>query len=381
MIKIGYVIDTIESPYAGTEKQLLTLVARLDRSAFEPHLICLRSSPWLESARLPCPVLVLGLQSFLSLDYLRAGRKFVGYCREHGLDMVQSFFVDSNLAATLWAHRARVPVIVASRRNIGSGYWHNWRNVRLLRYLKRYVTCYLANSQAAASEVVTVEGVSPSKTIVIPNALDLKRFQKPDQTELTRIRRRWGFGPGDLVVGAVANLRPVKNLSLLVEAATRVVDKYPQAKFVILGEGDQRESLTLQIAAAGLSDRFALPGRSDSTERDLYALDIAVLCSHKESLSNSLIEYLAAERAVVASDVGGNAEIITDPALGLLFPAGDASALTDRISSLIDNPDGRRSLGAAGRVSVEKRYSEAAIIARYEETYRTLAAGRGACCG
>ena len=381
MIKIGYVIDTIESPYAGTEKQLLTLIARLDRSAFEPYLICLRSSRWLDSAQLPCPLLVLGVQSFLSVDYLRAGRAFVSYCREHQLNMVQSFFVDSNLAATLWAHRAKVPVIIASRRNIGTGYWHNWRNVRLLRYLRRYVTCYLANSQAAADEVVRVEGVPRSKTAVIPNALDLDRFMKPDDEALREIRRRWGFVSSDLVVGAVANMRPVKNLALMVEAAARVAGRYPQVKFVVLGEGEQRESLTQQIAAAGLADRFALPGQSDRVERDLYALDIAVLCSRRESLSNSLIEYLAAELPVVASDVGGNAEIITSPSLGLLFPEGDATALADSISSLLDDPDRRHCLGVAGRRSVEERYSEAAIIARYEELYRLLAVGANGLCG
>ncbi|MCK4372203.1 MAG: glycosyl transferase group 1, partial [candidate division Zixibacteria bacterium] len=101
MINIVFVIDTIESPYAGTEKQLLEILGRLDRTRFRPHLVCLRNSDWLKTGDVDCEITVMELGSFFSFEFFRCRRRFARFCREQKVDIVQTFFRDGNLAGAL----------------------------------------------------------------------------------------------------------------------------------------------------------------------------------------------------------------------------------------------------------------------------------------
>ncbi|MFH1688194.1 MAG: glycosyltransferase [bacterium] len=372
MINIAYVIDTVDSPNAGTEHQLLETIRRLDRSHFTPHLICLRPSDWLAQTSLPCDVEVLNLRSFLSLQTFREQRRFVGYCRTRRIDIIQSFFRDSNLAGTLWGRMAGVPVIIASRRNIGTGYWHNRKEVAILRFLRLFTTQWIANSRAAADEAIMVEKADPHRVRVIPNGLDIDRFGRPTDDELAGTRRRWGLGPEHVVVGAVANLRPVKNLTFLIRVASQMCPSHSNLRFVVLGEGPQRPELEKLIARHDLTGVFLLPGKSSTVAQDLYSFDIAVLCSKGESLSNSLMEYCAAERPAVASDVGGNAEVLDSPEVGMVYPPDDIDCFRQALASLMEDPARAAAIGRAARRSVAERYSFQAVLGQVEGLYRAL---------
>src|SRR5262249_49168284 len=128
-------------------------------------------------------------------------------------------------------------------------------------------------------------------------------------------------------IGAVANLRRVKNIDGLVRAAAAVCRADPRARFEVAGEGVERPSLEQQIQQAGLADRFRLRGAVPDVPGFLATLDIAVLCSHSESMSNALLEYMAAGRAIITTDVGCNARVIRNGIDGLIVPPGDDSAL------------------------------------------------------
>ncbi len=372
MVNIAFVIDTIESPYAGTEKQLLEILRRLDRTRFRPHLVCLRNSDWLKTADVGCELTVMEFGSFLSFEFFRCRRRFAQFCREQKIGIVQTFFHDSNLAGTLWARKARVGIIIASRRNIGSGYWHNRREIAILRYLKRYTTHYVTNSEAAAAETARVEGVELSRITVIGNGLDIDAYPLPDLNLAAEIKRRWGFTDDTPIIGAVANLRPVKNLPFLVRAAARIVKQRPEVGFVALGEGDQRAELQKMIDENNLTDRFVLPGRSDNVARDLAGFDIAVLCSHRESLSNSLMEYMATGRAIIASDVGGNRELVSSDDLGFIYPADDEAAFDHEVMRLLEDDELRNRKGQAARADASRRFSFDTVMGQLETLYESL---------
>ena len=370
MINIAFVIDTIESPYAGTEKQLLEILKRLDRTRFRPHLVCLRNSDWLKTADIGCELAVMGLGSFFSFEFFRCRRRFARFCREQKIGIVQTFFRDSNHAGTLWAHKARVGVIIASRRNIGSGYWHNRREIAILKFLRRYTTHYVANSEAAAAETAGVEGVESSRITVIGNGLDIDVYPPPDLKQA--IKRSWGFTDDPPVIGAVANLRPVKNLPFLVRAAARIMKQRPEVGFVALGEGDQRTELQKMIDENELTDRFVLPGRSDNVARDLAGFDIAVLSSHRESLSNSLMEYMATGRAIIASDVGGNRELLSSEDLGFIYPADDEAAFDRCVLRLLEDDEFRNRIGHTARAEASRRFSFNTVMGQLETLYESL---------
>lgn len=372
MINIAFVIDTIDSPYAGTEKQLLATIRLLDRSRFCPHLVCLRSSNWLKTGDVGCEVSVMDFGSFLSMSFLHGRKRFVELCRKHDIDIVQTFFRDGNHAGTLWAHKARVDVIIASRRNIGSGYWHNRREIAILKFLKRYTSHYITNSEAAAAETRQVEGVDPLRISVVRNGLDISAFPMPSAETAVEVKKSWGFTQDTKVIGAVANLRPVKNIEFLIRAARTIIEQRPEVRFVVLGEGHFRAELEQMIVACDLTGKVLLPGRSDNVARDLAGFDVAVLCSHRESLSNSLMEYMATGRAVVASDVGGNGELISRDDLGFLYPADDSKQFESQVLRLLNDPELRDSLGKATREEASRTFSWETMISQLETVYESL---------
>jgi glycosyltransferase involved in cell wall biosynthesis len=182
-------------------------------------------------------------------------------------------------------------------------------------------------------------------------------------------------------VGMVANLRPVKEPEILLRAARLVHSAHPDAVFQIAGEGELRPELEKQIEAFGLKQSFQLVGAAADVPAFLAGLDVAVLCSRSEGQSNALLEYMAAGRAIVATAVGGNVELIEPGVNGLLVPPGDPEALAQAVTRLLDDPDLAARFGRAARRRVEERYSLQARARRFEEFYARLVTGASATGG
>jgi glycosyltransferase involved in cell wall biosynthesis len=375
MIRILYLIDQFDSPTGGTEKQLFLTAQLLDRRRFQPTLFSLQPSAWLDSGRFPCPTRTLHFRSFRGLDFFHSGKLFVEYCRESAIDIAQCFFRDSSIVGPLWARKAGVKTIIASRRNIGTGYWHTWFNVRVLRHLAKYTTHYIANSRAAADETARVEGVDPARISMVPNILEPDRFAGQSADGTRHSRQEWGIPPDSPVVGAIANLRPIKNIRFLIQAAAAIVTRLPAARFVVLGEGPQRNELEDLIRSLNLQSRFLLPGVSNQVARDLRAFDVCVLCSHSEGSPNALIEAMASGIACVASDVGGNVELVEHGETGYLYPANDQGRFVDLLLELLADPPKRQRMGGRAAAEARARFDYRVVIPQLERLYEKLANG------
>ena len=179
------------------------------------------------------------------------------------------------------------------------------------------------------------EGLPAGRVRVIENGVDLDKFQTatPPDTGGALVR-----------MGAVANLRPVKNIDGLVRAAVHICREHPRVRFEVAGDGELRADLDRQVRAAGLSDRFTLVGPVADVPGFLSTLDVAVLCSHSESMSNALLEYMAAGRAIVATDVGANGRLVRHGREGLIVPAGDDAALAGALGRYLSDPGLARQL-------------------------------------
>src|SRR5262249_13960282 len=149
--------------------------------------------------------------------------------------------------------------------------------------------------------LIADERPDPDSVFVLGNGVDLDRFLALEPPARPACR-----------VGTVANLRRVKGLDVLVEAAARLKDDFPDLGYCIAGEGDERPKLEQQILASGLEGRFHLPGSQDDIPAFLANLDVAVLSSRAEGMSNAVLEYMAAARPIVATRVGATAEMICD---------------------------------------------------------------------
>ncbi len=369
-LKIAYIIDAIETPSAGTEKQLLTMLRGLNRDRVQPYLVCLHDSEWMQSQQFDFPFINLNVNSLFGIPFLKGLRKFKQLHREEQFDIVQTFFKDGNIFGTFAARYAHCPIVVSSRRN--TGYWHDNKHIKMLRFLRRWTTIYLANSQAAAFSTCEIEQVPREKTAVIYNALDLDRFVQFDKDQRCAQREKWHVGERDILVGAVANLRPVKKLDTLIDAAAVLNKEFANLKFVIVGEGPLHEELQQYIYRNGVWEIFKLAGRHDDIVPCLSAFDIGVLCSEGESFSNSLIEYMAAGLPVVASEVGGNSEAIEHKQTGLLYSIEDSEGLIGCLREIIQNPELADTLGKQAREKAFSSYERSVILKQHEDFYERL---------
>jgi glycosyltransferase involved in cell wall biosynthesis len=372
-IRIAYVIDTIDSPTGGTERQLLALLRGLDRRTFSPQLVCLHGSDWLAGQSLDFPVTICGIRSLMRPATVAALFQFRRLCLETPFDIIQTFFVDANLFGTLGAALSRRPVLVSSRRNIG--HWHDRAQVALLRGLRRWTHYYLANSRAVAEHTRAVEHVAPDRIEVIHNGIEFEDRHPPPSNVRVRQREAWGVGEDDLLVGCVANLREVKNLPEFLTASAIAVGMQPRLRFVIVGEGPDRAALEARIQELRLAQQFHLAGQVMDIRPALAAFDIAVQCSRAESSSNSLLEYLATGLPVVASNIPGNVEVVEQEKTGLLYEVGNPRALASALTRLAGDEGLRGRLGEAGYEMAHDRYTMARCLQEHAAFYRRIVEG------
>ncbi len=358
-VNVCFVIDRLCR--AGTETQLLALIRHLDRSRVRPTLCLLNGNDSESQALLPadCPTIDLGLTKLFSFRTASAASRLARFWREHRIDVVQSYLIDSTYFAVPLARLFGIRSVVRVRNNIG--YFLTPFHRRLGRVVGRLAHVTLSNSPDGVRALVESEGLTVRRVRLMENGVDLDRFPVGPEP----------MSRGTIRVGAVANLRPVKNIEGLIRAAERL----PGIQFDVAGAGEQRMALENQIRTANLSVRFRLLGPIADVPSFLANVDIAVLCSHSESMSNSLLEYMAVGRAIVATDVGANAAIARPERDALIVPPGDDAALADAIRQLATEPDLAQRLGRAARARVERCYSRAAMVWRFEEFFEKCSHG------
>lgn len=345
MINVAFVIDTIESPTAGTEKQLLLLLKFLDKSKFRPTLCVLRSSRWLEEEFDACPLYVVGIESFKSFKGLFGIVRLARFFRREGVHVVQTHFRDSSIAGILAARVAGIETIVATRRN--QGYWLTPMDLKIQKFLNRWVTVFIANSASTRDWVVQTEGVLSERVNVIYNAIDLAPFEQLSAADRLAIRSELGIAAKTAVVGIVGNLRPVKGVDVFLRAAALVRRHVPDVRFLIVGEGDERARLEALSRELGINDAITFLGRREDVERLLTAFDIGVLSSHSESFSNAVVEYLAAGLHVVCTDVGGCREAIKGDGRGVIVAVNDHLALGKAVVKVLVSRSGARNTSSS----------------------------------
>jgi L-malate glycosyltransferase len=365
MIKVAFIIDTIHSPTAGTENQLLLLLENLSREKIEPHLFCLRSSDWLEKEFRSCPLVNLEISSFHDLKSLAQFRRFCTFIRSRRIDIIQTHFHDANYIGILAAKPGGVRAVISTRR--GEPYFQNRLELCFLRLLDRKVHTFIANSHASASFFCAHEKIPPAKMNVIYNGINLSDFSF-HQEQRAAIRAQLGIAPDMRLVGIVANLRPVKGIEVFLRAAAFVRKQFRQVRFMVVGEGEEKGNLLALTEKLDLRSDVCFLGRRNDVPRLLAAFDIGVLSSNYESFSNSILEYQAAALPVVCTDVGGAREAIVDGTTGYLVPAGNPEAMADRIGHLLIS-SALRQMGALGQQRVHELFSINVTAKSYETLY------------
>jgi glycosyltransferase involved in cell wall biosynthesis len=368
-VRVCFLIDSLQP--AGTETQLLALIRHLDHSRVRPFLCLLDGEEELSRSLEPrdCPVLRLGVKGLSRPQSLAKAWRLTRFLTRQRIDVLQVYFPDSTYFGVPVAWLARVPRIVCTRNNIG--YWTTPMHRRLGRLCHRLSSGLVANCQACGQAVTDGEGLSPKRIVVLENGVDLSRFPHPfnnhDSSPVADAP-----GSDKKCIGITANLRPVKDLDIFIRAASLVAARHPRVTFHIAGEGELRASLENLVAELKLTDRVFLPGTIQDVPGFLAKIDIAVLCSRSEGMSNAILEYMAAGKAIIATAVGGNVQLLEHERSGLLVPPGDPHRLDEAIRRLLEDPALALRLAQAARKRVEERYSRQAMVRRFEAFYHDL---------
>jgi len=371
-IKILFVIDNIFHIGGGTEGQLSKLVNHLNRDRFEVGLAVLRNSAWVETDHFDCRRLVLGIGSLKHPNTWKKVRKLSHFIRDEKTDIVETFFTDSNLLGTIAGHWGKARKIIFAQRSLT--YNLDWSHSLALRQVGRWVDRYLVNCQAIRKDLAVNLGVSQDRIDLIYNGIQYQRFGRKHNDPKRKLREELGIQDGDLVVGIVANFRPVKNIDSFLRAAAQVSDQFPGAKFLIVGGGKPEETKRLKRLSHELNigEKVLWTGMIENVIPYLGLLNVGALSSLSEGLSNTVLEYMANGLPAVVTAVGGNTELIIDGQNGFLVPVNDHIALAKKIALLLDNHQLREEIGKANQKTVQEKFSLKRMIDNHEEYFRRL---------
>lgn len=365
----------------GTERQAVQLTRLLRESnRFEVSVACLgKYGPLLDEVER----LNLGdipdypLNSFYDRNALQQLGRFASYLREREIDLVHAHDFYTSIFGMSAAALARVPARIASRRETEGLRTPRQRWVERRSYNLAHAV--VANAEAVRQQVIS-EGVPAKKVVTVYNGLDVARLTPPAGFSREDALAEFGLPleDGRRFVTIVANMRhAVKDQRTFLRAARRVHDAFPEAAFVLAGEGEQVEPLRAFALELGIERDAFFIGRCAKVAELLTISDVCVLSSKGiEGFSNAIIEYMACARPVVATAVGGAREQVVDGETGYIVQPGDDEAMATHIIGLLRDPERARLMGQRGRRIVQEKFSCAAQLQSTEALYERLLAGK-----
>jgi glycosyltransferase involved in cell wall biosynthesis len=313
------------------------------------------------------------LNSFYDLNAARQLRRFAALLRERRIDIVQTYDFYTNVFGMAGASLARVPVRIAARRETEGVRTPAQKFVERRAFNLSHII--VANSEAVRQEVIR-GGVPSDKIVTIYNGMDTKRVAPRTDLNRREVLEQLGLPlePARRFVTVVANMRhAMKDQATFLRAARRVRTEIQDAAFVLAGEGELMESLRVEARELGLEKDTFFTGRC-ARVADLLAVSSVCVLSSKgvEGFSNSIIEYMAAARPVVATDIGGAREAVVDGETGYIVEPENEEEMAARIISLLKDPERAREMGERGLKVVREKFSCEAQLAEIEKLYARL---------
>ena len=344
----------------GSERQFVDLARALQPTRYRLSLGCLQENGPLRIDLGQVQHFDLG-GSLYRLPAMRARYRLAAYLRRSQVAIAHAFDFYTNLALIPAARLARTAVVIGSQRQLGDLLSPNQRRAQLAMF--RWADCVICNSQAAADRLIQ-QGLSPKQTVVIGNGLSPAAF-----ADAVSIMPR---SPDVFRVGMIARMNSrSKNHRVLLEVATRLRTRLPKLEVVLVGDGPLRPELEQQAERLGIPDRVQFLGERRDIPAILASLDVTVLPSSSESLSNAILESMAAGIPVIANEVGGNLELLS-AARGILIPPNDIGALEAALQKLAVDAPMRAKLGRSARRFAEENFTIDQMRRKHEELYAEL---------
>jgi len=364
--------------WAGGEVYLVSLARAIDRDRFELSVIAPDPGPLVTRLEaLGIDVSVLPFANSLASPALLG--TLIRRLRALRPDIVQSHGARTNFYGRLACRLAGVPHHVSTVHN--SLYDYPLRPARRAAYLAadrltaRLSSAIVCVARSLAQDLVERSRVPARRVVVIPNGVDLARFD-PAAGDGDRVRRELGLGPGP-VVGIVGRMTPQKSHADFLAAFARVRGRTPALRALVVGDGPLRGAIEAEVRARALDQACVLAGVREDIPDCLAAMTLVALSSHSEGFPFAVLEALAMARPLVATAVNGVTEVVEDGVNGLLAPPRRPDRLAEALAALLGDPVRATALGAAGRKTVESRFGLALMVDRLTDLYLRVAAGGG----
>jgi sugar transferase (PEP-CTERM/EpsH1 system associated) len=363
-INVLHLIQGLE--IGGLEIMVVSLLERLDRSRYRPSICCYDSLGSLSQGLSEKGIGVHLLKRRPGIDYFYPF-KLARYLKKSKTKILHLHNPTALFYGTLAGKIARTPCIIYTEhgRDFSSSIKVRITNGLLCKMLDRVV----AVAECGKKYLVEHEGVNERKIFKIYNGIDSQKFGRTHSGKL--IRSGLGLHDDQPVIGIVARLDAIKNHTCFIRAMKIIATRLPEAVLLIIGDGLLRTELESLTANLQLQDHIKFLGaRSDIAEL-LSMLDVFVLSSLSEGLSLTLIEACAAAKPIVATDVGGNPEIVEHESNGLLVPSDQPEDLAKAILEILSHEVKARLMGEKGRKKFEEEFTLDVMVKKYEDLYES----------
>jgi L-malate glycosyltransferase len=354
----------------GTEVQLTQIAARMNSERYRVTVGCLRAEgpllPMLKSAGIPVKEF-RPAEGLLTRSGVAQILRLARFLRRERFDVVQTNDLYSNLLGVPAAWLARVPVIISSRRDLSRWWWYTPRNRRILRFIQSLSTFVVVNSEAVREFLIGEDGFDGRTIRVIRNGVDLERFSP---ATMPKARATVAEQGDQQVVITVANMNiEGKGHVDLIDAARLICNTLPKTKFLLVGDGPERQKLERKVAELQLENNVVFLGHREDVPHLLSYSNISVLPSWWEGLPNVVLESMAAGVPIVATNVGGTPEIIEHMWNGVLVPPRNPSGLANAVLELLQDSTLAEKLGGEARAHVERNFNYGRVLRELQTLY------------
>lgn len=369
-IKVTYIIDMIG--WAGAQTHLISVLHNIDYDKFNISVVCLRraGTQFDLLKKLPVTTLVCDLENLMNpvktLITIFKVRKFI---KENNTDILQSYMFNPNLMASLISYLpGRKYKLITTRRD--TGYWHQRHHWWLYKFMNVVTDKIIAVSSEVKCQSIAKENISNEKIITIYNGINTEIYNKAC-VDRESCRKKFDIKNDEFVIGILAAIRPEKRHDVFINAASKVVKEIPNARFMIVGDGDETvlSQIKQLINTHNLQDKFLLTGKLTDVISVLTVFDVSVLCSDTEGMSNTILQSISMGRATIVSNVGGNPEVINNGVNGLVFPAGDSGKLAELIVQIHNDVVLKGKLEKQAAITASEKFSIKPIIKSLQDVY------------
>lgn len=369
MIPVLHFITELD--IGGAQTALYRLLANRQDARYRFHVVCLYNGDGKTAQQireLGIPVTDLAMTSPWRVT---AFWRLYRLLRRERPYLLHTWLFHANIPGRMIGRLAGVPIIITGRRGMRIG---GPRRELITRFTAALDDRVVAVCQMVRQAEIRQAGGKPEKIITIYNGVDPEKYKNSARED---VRQRWGIEADAALLGAVGRLHPVKGLADLLQAVAGLRSAYPHVRLLLVGDGPLRAELERQAAALDISETVIFTGAQKDVPAILSALDVLVLPSLAEGLSNVLLEAMAAGLPVVATAVGGTPELVIDGETGRLVPPQDAASLAQAIQQLLANPAQARQMGQAGRQRVQAHFTIRQMVRQTEQLYETLLQEKG----